>query len=53
MRLPVAVFIALLALPASAQAGVVGLEGTQIVYRADPGVADRLIFTDADDVIIV
>ncbi|MDA0182454.1 hypothetical protein OJ997_19250 [Solirubrobacter phytolaccae] len=37
MRLPVALFVALLALPASAQAGVVGLEGTQLVLRADPG----------------
>src|SRR5688500_7177660 len=49
MRLPVAVFAALLALPASAQAGVVAVEGTQIVYRADPGADDNVIFTERED----
>ncbi|RKQ88013.1 hypothetical protein C8N24_6049 [Solirubrobacter pauli] len=42
MRLPIAV-LALLALPASAQAGVVGLEGTQLVYRSDPGEEVKLL----------
>lgn len=43
MRLPAAVLIALLALPASAQAGVVGLEGTQLVFRTDPGEQVKLL----------
>lgn len=37
MRLPVTVLLALLALPAAAHAGSVGLEGTQLVFRSDPG----------------
>ena len=41
MRLPIAVLL-LLALPAPASAGVVGLEGTQLVFRADPGERARL-----------
>lgn len=36
MRLPIAL-LALLALPASAPAATVGLEGTQLVYRTDAG----------------
>lgn len=43
MRLPIAVLVASLALPASAPAGVVGLEGTQLVFRADAGERVRLI----------
>ena len=43
MRLPAAVLITLLALPASAQAGAVGREGTQLVFRADPGEQVKLL----------
>lgn len=46
MRLPIAV-LALLALPATAQAGVVGLEGTQLVFRADPG--ERVVLISGFD----
>jgi hypothetical protein len=47
MRLPLsAVLIAALAAPATAHAGTIGLEGAQLVYRADPGVRDRLVLTE-------
>ena len=39
-RLPFAVFIATLAVPASAEAGTLALEGTELVYRASPGAED-------------
>lgn len=47
MRLPVAVLIALLTLPASAQAGTVALEGTLLVFRADPG--ERVVLASGLD----
>jgi hypothetical protein len=42
MRLPVAVLTALLLVPATAQAGTVGLEGTELVLRSAPGQEDLL-----------
>lgn len=53
MRLVIVVLAALLVLPASARAGVIALEGTQLVYRGDPGVADKLIFSEGDDALLV
>ena len=44
MRLPIAaVAIAVLALPASAGASTVALEGTELVFRDDPGVGTRVL----------
>jgi hypothetical protein len=48
MRLPIAALLALLAVPATAYAGTIGLENGELVYRADPGRADQLIFTDGE-----
>ena len=43
MRLPVAWPVAALLTPASAQAGTVALEGTELVFRSDPGQLDDLV----------
>ena len=44
MRLPVAgLLVAALLTPASAQAGTVALEGTELVFRSDPGQLDDLV----------
>lgn len=53
MRLPITVLLALLALPASAQAATVGVEGTELVYRADPGTADRVTVGARSDTVSV
>ena len=44
MRLPIAaVLVAVLLAPASARAGTVALEGTELVFRATPGQLDDLV----------
>lgn len=53
MRVLIVVVLAL-AFPAAAHAGgAIGLEGSQLVYRADPGTGGRLIIARADDTITV
>jgi hypothetical protein len=46
--LPV-LLIAAFAVPTTAHAGTLGLEGAQLVYRADPGDRDRLVLTEQLD----
>ncbi len=48
MRLPIAVFVALLVPASAAQAGTVALEGTELVFRAEPGAEDRLRIASGD-----
>src|SRR5690349_15589211 len=49
MRLPVLfVLTAALAVPASAQAATVGLEGTELVYRGGPGEVDDFVAQPGD-----
>ncbi len=48
MRLPMVLVLAALALPATAHAGTIGLEGAELVYRSDPGEVDDLLITQSD-----
>ena len=43
MRLPLTALVLTLLAPASAEAGTVALEGTELVFRADPGQRDQLV----------
>ena len=47
MRSIAALLLALLLAPATAHAGTIGREGTELVYRADPGEADELSSSSA------
>jgi len=49
MRLPLALALALLALPGPAHAATVAREGDDIVYRSDPGESDHVYFQGGAD----
>jgi hypothetical protein len=49
MRLPLAVVVASLVAPASAHAGLAAREGTEIVYRSDPGQEDFFFAEAVED----